>query len=258
MNRKRDEGLTMAYQQFAYLYDDLMKDSPYNEWEALFKRRMRRYGDTEMKRILDIGCGTGELTVRLGLADYHVTGVDLSADMLTVAYDKASSHGLEVSLYQQDMRELNVPGRYDAAIIFCDSLNYLEKIEEVTQTFQRVYDQLEMGGLIIFDVHSQYKINTLFKNHDFIYNEDELAYIWECFEGPNQNSVYHDLTFFVRQPSGLYQRIEESHIQTTWTTKQLFESLQECGFEVVQTSADFTDEAINEKSERLFFTAIKK
>lgn len=247
----------MAYEQFAYLYDQLMKDSPYPEWEALLKRRMDTYGSSG-QRLLDIGCGTGELTIKLALAGFSVAGVDLSSDMLAIADQKASDHHISIPFYEQDMRRLSLPEKYDIAVIFCDSLNYLETIEEVIETFQRVHDHLNDNGLFVFDVHSLHKINNLFKNHDFIYNEEDISYIWECFEGPLPNSVYHDLTFFVRLKSGLYEKIDESHIQTAWNEDELLQSLDKAGFRVVNVSADFSDDHPLQISERLFFTAKKK
>src|SRR4051812_28941152 len=40
-------------------------------------------------RLLDLGCGTGRLLVAFARRGYRVLGVDLSADMLAVAGEKA-------------------------------------------------------------------------------------------------------------------------------------------------------------------------
>jgi len=73
----------MAYEQFAYIYDELMQDVPYDQWVDWVKAYVPT-GST----IADIGCGTG--TATLALAEhYEVLGIDLSEEMLEVAQEKA-------------------------------------------------------------------------------------------------------------------------------------------------------------------------
>lgn len=54
----------MTYERFALIYDDLMEDAPYDAWIAFLDRHMKKHGNGGA-RILDLACGTGELTVRL-------------------------------------------------------------------------------------------------------------------------------------------------------------------------------------------------
>ncbi len=76
------------YARFAYVYDELMRDVPYNKW-LQFVESERQVNQLNGNRILEIACGTGELSVLLAQNDFDVTGVDLSSDMLMVAYGKA-------------------------------------------------------------------------------------------------------------------------------------------------------------------------
>ena len=54
----------------------------------LLIKQVETYG-IEGKKLLDLACGTGELSIRLAEEGYDVTGVDLSSDMLAVAREKA-------------------------------------------------------------------------------------------------------------------------------------------------------------------------
>ncbi|ORN67068.1 class I SAM-dependent methyltransferase, partial [Staphylococcus aureus] len=71
--------------------------------------------------ILDIGCGTGSLTVQLEALG-NVTGMDLSVDMLTVAAQKSAN----VNWLEGDMTSFDLQQQFDIITIFCDSLNYLQ------------------------------------------------------------------------------------------------------------------------------------
>jgi len=247
----------MTYHDFAYLYDYLMSDAPYGSWQQFVKRCLERYGREGAKRLLDVGCGTGELSIRLAQEGFEVTGIDLSEDMLTVAQGKTEEKGVKVDYFQQNMTELMGFAPFDCAIIFCDSLNYLHNENEVKQTFKRIYDHLHEDGLLLFDVHSIYKIEHDFMNATFASNDENIGYIWNCFPGEFPHSVEHELTFYVRDASGLYKRYDELHVQRTYEINQYESWLVSCGFKIIEISADFTDNAPTETSERIFFVAKK-
>lgn len=248
----------MTYNGFAYVYDELMKDTPYQQWIEFLLRQTVKY-QVQAERILDLACGTGEVSVRLAQAGYKVTGVDLSEDMLAVANAKASERGLSIEYYQQDMTELEGFEAFDVVTIFCDSLNYLKTDEQVKQTFSRVNEHLQPNGLFMFDVHSLFKVNEIFLDGPFILNDDNIAYMWQCFPGESSNSVEHELSFFILdEQSGLYERIDELHKQRTFPVEKYVEWLEEAGFDVLEIGADFTDTVPSDKSERIFFTARKK
>ena len=48
------------------------------------------------KRVLDIGCGTGNFSFKLEKMDYRVVGVDVSDQMLAIARKTAASDGLQI------------------------------------------------------------------------------------------------------------------------------------------------------------------
>lgn len=249
----------MTYHQFAYLYDLLMKDVPYDDWLSFLVRKIEKYGDESIQTIMDLACGTGELSIKLANQGYHVLGVDLSEHMLAVANKKANENQCEISFYQQSMAELAGFENLDCVVCFCDSLNYLQTEEEVKATFQRAYESLRQDGLFIFDVHSIYKISQIFMNQTFCGNEEEVSYIWNCFQGENPNSVEHDLSFFVQvnENSNLYERFDEYHFQRTFPILQYTNWLEEAGFTVLEINGDFNDLPVSDHTERVFFTAKK-
>ncbi|WRP05340.1 class I SAM-dependent methyltransferase [Rossellomorea aquimaris] len=248
----------MSYERFAYVYDYLMQDVPYDGWLGFVNKQAKAYS-IQGESVLDIACGTGELSLRLVREGYDVTGVDLSQDMLMVAQEKAFEMNVKLNLFQQDMSKLDSLGEYDLITIFCDSLNYLEDEKDVENTFKSVYAHLKHDGLFLFDVHSIYKMTQIFINQTFTLTDEHVSYIWDCFPGDVPNSVEHELTFFVKdEETNQYERVEELHKQRTYPILTLKEWLENAGFEVLNLSADFTEEAPTDHSERIFFTCKKK
>ena len=112
------------YQEFAYLYDKLMKNVDYQRWADHIEEIFRKNG-RKPETVVDLGCGTGAVTNILAERGYQVTGVDISEDMLFVAREKARKSGLQVSYICQDMTELTLHRPVDAIICMCDGFNYI-------------------------------------------------------------------------------------------------------------------------------------
>jgi SAM-dependent methyltransferase len=245
----------MSYNQFAYLYDQLMEDAPYSKWLSFIKSASKNHV-RNAKRFLDVGCGTGSLSVLLAKEGYDVTGVDLSAEMLTVAKEKAENEKVPLPLFQQDMRELEGLGQFDCVTILCDSLNYILTEEDIKKVFHSANRHLHINGLLLFDVHSLHKIQNIFIGSTFGSNDDHLSYIWQCYEGELENSVEHDLSFFI-QSGDFYERYDELHIQRSFAVEKYKAWLEECNFEVLSITGDFEDKAPADDAERILFAAKK-
>jgi SAM-dependent methyltransferase len=250
----------MSYQHMATVYDQLMRDAPYDRWLAFIAENRLKYASpTQSARssIVDLGCGTGTLSILLAKDNYDVTGIDLAAEMLAVAAEKSNAENVPVQWLQQDMTELNLGREVDLIICFCDSLNYVLKREDVGRMFQSVHRHLLPGGLFLFDTHSEYQMREVFGSHRFAQNDDPVSLIWHCEYDEQSRIVEHDLTFFVQRSDQLYSRFDETHRQAYYSVAELDDLLRTNGLELLETSADFGTSPPNETSERLFYVAKK-
>ncbi|MFJ7933592.1 class I SAM-dependent DNA methyltransferase [Sporosarcina sp. NPDC096371] len=243
-----------SYTEFAAVYDELMTDIPYDAYVELLDEAA---GGIAGKRVLDIGCGTGLLSVKLAKQGAQVTGIDLSADMLAVAEKRARALSLPVQFIEQPMQQLTGFTGYDVAVIAIDSLNYLAEKEDVCATFRHIHASLAVGGTLVFDVHSTFKTDVIFMEGPFTFDNDRIAYIWEVEEGEHPHSVYSELAFFVQEANGLYRRFNEVHNQRTFEVHDYVDMLMEAGFSVERIFADWEDEPPHEECERVFFQVRK-
>lgn len=243
-----------SYQRFSEVYDQLMTDIPYDcyvEWVLAFAPV------NEFNQLLDIGCGTGTLSMMFAQSGYNVTGVDLSEEMLAIAQARAEQMGMKIPFFAMSMDELEGFENIDVAVIPIDSINYVATEEAVKKTFENVYRTLREGGQLFFDVHSLFKMDEIFLEGPFTYDEDGINYIWHTEQGNAPHSVHHYMTFFVETESGYYERFDEEHYQRTFATQQYIEWLKEIGFTTVDVSADFELAKPHEHSERIFIRAVK-
>ncbi|MFJ7405193.1 MULTISPECIES: class I SAM-dependent DNA methyltransferase [unclassified Lysinibacillus] len=244
-----------SYERFAHVYDELQTDIPYSsyvEW-------IEQYAPSKhFPRLLDIGCGTGVLGLMLANAGYSVSGIDLSDDMLAVAAERFTEAGLQVPLFCMSMHELDGFEALDVVTIAIDSLNYVVEQADVYSTLERIFHALREGGQLFFDVHSLFKMEEIFLDGPFTYDDGDISYVWHTEPGEYEHSVVHQMTFYVRDAaSNLYERFDEEHFQRTFPIEQYMTWLREIGFTDVEVTADFTDEAPEYESERIFIRAVK-
>lgn len=243
-----------TYKDFAFIYDHLMQDIPYATYVDLLTTAL---GDLRGQRILDVGCGTGTLSLALARSGADVFGIDLSKEMIEVAIKRAEESKLSIHFEQQNMQDVTSNHQFDAAVIAIDSINYLQDERALQQTFQRIYQLLTPGGLLLFDVHSLNKIEILLEEAPFTYDDGEVVYIWETEEGEAPFSVQSRLVFFVQENEQHYRRFVEIHEQRTFPIHEYVNYVLEAGFTIERIFADWHDEEPTEESERIFFQVRK-
>lgn len=241
----------------AYIYDQFMSDAPYEKW-AFFAREMFEKSNKKIKRIADLGCGTGEITSMLAQKGYSLAGIDNSLEMLSLAEQKAFNQNLKIHWLEQDIRLLEGLSGFDAAISFCDVINYITTLDDVKSVFQNTWNLLNDQGIFLFDVHSLYHVKHNMVNNTFAEVTDKTSYIWFCDEGEEQGEMYHDLTFFTLS-NNHYIRFDETHFQKVFSIETYQELLKETGFNIrgIYSDFQFGTNTISMKPERIFFFAEK-
>ncbi|BBH68176.1 hypothetical protein ACTI_48610 [Actinoplanes sp. OR16] len=71
-------------------------------------------GEPRGPRVLDLGCGTGDLALALARLGFQVTAIDFSAAAIDQARAKASAEGLTITFDVQDATRLDLTGHFDA------------------------------------------------------------------------------------------------------------------------------------------------
>ena len=245
------------YHEFARVYDRFMSDTPVDEWVA-FIEQLWNSKKMNPELILDIGCGTGAITVPLAQKGYNIIGIDISEDMLSAARQKAECLSLDILFLNQDMRAFELYGTVDCVISVCDTVNYLNNNEELSRFFGLVYNYLNAGGLFIFDISTEYKYSEILADSSFCDISDNAAYIWENnFDSETHINEYL-VTFFIENETGKYERFEELHCLRAFSAEEITRALEASGFSDIKTfDANGFGTPVYE-SERIFFSALRR
>lgn len=104
------------------------------------------------KNALEIGCGTGRLTIPIAKAGVAITGVDLSAAMLGKAREKAAADEVVIELVEGDMRDFDLGRRFETVLIPGNSLLHMLEERDVERALDAARRHLAPGGRLIFDI----------------------------------------------------------------------------------------------------------
>ena len=111
------------------------------------------------QKILELACGTGNLTLELVNSGFSVVGSDRSTAMLKQATMKYSNRDLPENrcfFIESDMTSPPVHSVFDTILCIYDSMNYLSTLEQIREALESIVSRLKRGGVFIFDMCTEY------------------------------------------------------------------------------------------------------
>lgn len=244
-----------AYTSFASVYDTFMDNIPYEEWAEYLIGLLKEYNVRE-GLVLDLGCGTGNMTELLAEAGYDMIGIDNAEEMLGIAMEKRSQSGHDILYLLQDMREFELYGTVKAIVSICDSMNYITEEGDLLEVFRLANNYLDPDGVFIFDFNTVYKYQQVLGDQTIAEEREECSFIWEnCYYEDERINEYQ-LSLFIREEnSDLYRKYQETHFQKAYDLETIRELVTEAGLEYITAYDAFTRKAPAETSERIYVIA---
>lgn len=149
----------------------------------------------EGMKILDVGCGTGNFSIKLAKMGCQVTGIDISDEMLNAARKKVAEQNLDINLYNMNLYDLKFEdSTFDAVF----SMSAFEFVEDVPKALDELFRVVKKNGQILIGTiagnsswselyQSEAFKNTVFRYAKFItleeiksWNKEKLASYGEC------------------------------------------------------------------------------
>jgi SAM-dependent methyltransferase len=132
----------------AWIYDQQIEDWP-GEWDFYRAMASEMSGDYA---ILEVGCGTGRIALRLAQQGYQVTGVDLSKEMLDRARDKSQDKENPIWI-QADVQHFEINKNFGLAIIPGHSFQFMLNADAQVDCLNTIKAHLVPNAKLIVHVN---------------------------------------------------------------------------------------------------------
>jgi len=239
---------------------------------AFYRGAAKEYGDP----VLELGCGTGRITLDLAAAGHRVTGLDISERMLERC--KRKREGLpadaseRVHLVQGDMTKFDLGEKFRLVIIPFRPMQHLLEVEDQMSCLETVRKHLwadgrrpgERRGRLILDVFQ----TDAERMHDPAYQKEGLVAEYAMPDGRRVRimervTAFHraeqrndvEMIFYVTDARGKVERLVFA-----WTLRYFFRYevehlLARCGLRVCAAYGDFDRSSLVDTSPEMIFVA---
>ena len=137
-----------AFDRWAEYYDLVHRGLP-GEAEFYVGQAVRLGAKT-----LELGCGTGRISIAMAMSGVETTGLDNSPDMLEVCRAKLEAVGAvdgSLKLVQADMSDFRLDERFDLIVMPYRTFMHLQRPVQQSQCLRRIRQHLERDGLFILN-----------------------------------------------------------------------------------------------------------
>ena len=212
---------------------------------------------TKAKKIADLGCGTGRVTIELARAGYEVTGIDPNEEAVLLAQNKDNAQS--VSWIIGDSQDLTT-NSYDAIIMTANVAQVFISEESWNSVLQDVFTALKTGGQFIFDARNpQAKVweewqkdETVDELQD-VHTGDTLLY-WDDYEGLDRNVF----TFYEKIKNVNTGITHEAKVQLIFRSlEEISSAIKKAGFTTVSAYEDFTFQTATNQAKSFIFHCVK-
>ena len=243
-----------AYNALAASYDRLTNDVDYSAIVDFYWEILDREG-LQPRSAVDLACGTGSVALLLAQRGLQVTGVDMSEEMLCMAFQKAMDVENRPTFACQLLQNLRLPKGVDLAVSALDGLDYILNPDDCKQAIARVYKALNPGGCFIFDVNTPEKLRAM-DGQIFLDEDDDVYCVWRGEFDRQTNICTYWMDLFQRTGNH-WQRNYEEHREYAYSIEQIKSYLKAAGFTSIAVYADRKLTPPQPGEQRIYFKARK-
>lgn len=217
-----------SYGFFAEFYDRYMAHVDYSEWIEMILTWARHFMRATPKVVLEMACGTANISEQLVFKGMKVDGFDSSPFMLHEASKKSFKPNLFLaSLTDTPERE----NHYDLILCLFDSINYLLKKEEVKKTIGNAHLALKPGGLFVFDISTVYNSRNNFYDEINHHQFEDATIVQHAYYDEVRLRQRSFLTLYRRKGTG-YVMSQEEHCQRVYYHREIMSMIKDSPLEL--------------------------
>jgi len=224
-------------QNYSELYDSLYVDKNYEDECDLIEKIIHTYSPKKSKNILDLGCGTGNHSIRLAKRGYYVTGIDKSLNMLDMAKNKLKQENISAEFYLSDIRNYSLNKKFDVALMMFAVLSYQISNDDVLRTLKNARDHMDENGILIADVWygpAVLKLRPEKRLKIFNLGDHKIVRISSGSLNITEQTCEVSLRLWDIQGSHIIDEIEEKHTLRFFFPREIELLLQSCNFKLIK------------------------
>jgi ubiquinone/menaquinone biosynthesis C-methylase UbiE len=139
------------FNDYADFYDLFYAEKDYRAECDYIRTVADTYAERPLRKLLDVGCGTGAHALLWAQDGLEITGLDRSPPMLQRARKKARDMQCKVTFREGDARNFNLERKFDAVTAMFAVMSYQTAVEDILAALHSVRRHLERSGLFLFD-----------------------------------------------------------------------------------------------------------
>ncbi|RIK33232.1 MAG: class I SAM-dependent methyltransferase [Chloroflexi bacterium] len=228
-NRKE---LSIVFTKSAQFYDALYHFKDY-EAAAQQLHEVVQQHNPRARTLLDVGCGTGRHLEWLR-NHYQVAGLDINADLLTVARQRCP----DVPLYEGDMVDFELDQQFDVVASLFSSIGYVKTVPRLYQAVGCLAHHVRTGGLLLVEPWfspENYWGGRLTANY---VDQLELKIAWMYTSEREHNVSVFDINYLVGTPREVTY-FTERHELGLFTHDEYMGAFQQAGLAVTYDEKGF-------------------
>lgn len=262
--KKKDPSPALYDSFIADYYDESPIVRARTQDVAFYRRAAEEFGDP----VLELGCGTGRITMALAEIGKRVTGLDLSERMLERAARKRFALNKEererVHLVQGDMSKFELGEKFRLVIIPFRPFQHLREMREQMDCLERVRRHLKPGGRLILDVFQ----TDPERMHDPVHMRESSLVDYKTADGrqvriSERVAAFHraqqindvEMIYSIQHPDGRKERLVFAWPLRYFFRYEVEHLLARCGFHVTAEYGDFDRTPIRDDSPEMIFVA---
>ncbi len=140
-----------VFRDYAYYYNMIYRDKDYTAESHQVDMLLKRYG-SDIKKIINYGCGTGRHDIELSKLGYDCKGIDMSPLMIDIAKENSRSVNVDIDFSVADIRSYDPEREYDAVVSLFHVMSYQNGNDDILASFRSARKALNNGGLFLFDL----------------------------------------------------------------------------------------------------------
>lgn len=138
----------MNYDALAALYQ--LQYANYRDDIAFYARLAERLSANQ---ILELGAGSGRVSIPLARRGFEVTGLELSPKMLELGRENTDREDVKVEFVLGDAREFKLDQKFPLVIAPFNALMHLYSLADQDRALNCIKAHLKPGGVFAFDVY---------------------------------------------------------------------------------------------------------